>query len=125
MEDKNKEKNREGDSERLSGLLMGLMLGFTWGPFIKSCIYEPPIFRRVSSVNIIDENNDGLQDIVINEGKNRSQTYFGTKDGKYLTADQIKQSELERIEQGYQKQLRETNEYFKRAYSEPNLVGDR
>jgi hypothetical protein len=72
--------------------------------------------QQVKSVSTRDVNNDGLADIVIEREGGDKTVYYGTRDGEYLTTEQMKQREIEKIETAYQEQLRRTDEFYGRAY---------
>jgi hypothetical protein len=80
------------------------------------CRGDKRIKQQTKSLTSRDVNNDGLTDIVIERQGGDKIVYYGTRDGEYLTAEQMKQREIERIETGYREQLRQTNEFYGRAY---------
>ncbi len=74
------------------------------------------------TIDVNDLNSDGLADIVVEQNSGDKTIYYNTESG-YLTAEQMKQREIQRIEQSYQEQLRQTNESYKRAYDGNNVGG--
>lgn len=78
--------------------------------------------KKVSSVSMRDINNDGLEDIVVEQNSGDKTIYYNTGNG-YSTAEEIKNMEIRKIEEGYQKQLKETNEFYRKAYGDSNSVG--
>ncbi|GEM_PF-2778946 len=79
-------------------------------------------FIKSSTARYSDLNSDGLADIVVEQNSGDKIIYYNTG-SEYLTAEQMKQREIQRIEQSYQEQLKKTNEFYKKAYDGNNVGG--
>ena len=56
--------------------------------------------------------------------ENDDYVFYNTGNG-YLTAEQMNQREIEKINQSYKEQLRKTNEFYKKAYDRNDLRGEK
>ena len=77
-------------------------------------------FLNNSKFTTRDLNSDGLADIVVEQNSGDKTVYYNTESG-YLTAEQMKQREIQKIEQSYQEQLRQINEFYKIACDGNNI----
>ncbi len=75
--------------------------------------------QLVKSVSTRDANSDGLVDVIIENNSGNRITYFNTGT-EYLTQEQIRDREIHKIEQAYQQQLKDANEFYQRAYQDVN-----
>ncbi|MDP3026186.1 MAG: hypothetical protein Q8N63_00635 [Nanoarchaeota archaeon] len=75
--------------------------------------------QGIKSVSTRDINSDGLADIVVEQNSGKKTIYYNAG-AEYLTADQMEQREIQRIEQSYQEQLKKTNGSYKNAYDGNN-----
>lgn len=79
--------------------------------------------QQIKSLTLHDINSDGLADIVVEQNSGDKIVYYSDGNDVYLTAEQMKQREIDKIEAGYREQLRKTDEFHKRAYDGNNIGG--
>ena len=125
MENKNEMKN-----EKFNSWCLGIPVGAGIATLITLFITgykidaQKQLFQsqQITSLTSRDVNSDGLADIVVKQNSGDKIIYYNTG-SEYLTAEQMEQREIQKIEQSYQEQLKKTNEFYKRAY-DGNNVGD-
>ncbi len=118
MEDEKKK------NEYTSGWIIGIGLGVglastIWGGISNSRVNN----QQIKSLSSRDINSDGLADIVVEQNSGDKTIYYNDGQDRYLTAEQMKQREIEKIEAGYREQLRQTKEFYNRAYDGNNAGG--
>ena len=106
-------------------------VGIFWGRYRQAKEDEKRIeyFRenlgyKIVNVSLKDMNSDGLSDIVLEQNSRDKIVFYNTGNG-YLTAEQMNQREIEKINQSYKEQLRKTNEFYKKAYDRNDLRGEK
>ncbi len=96
-----------------AGLIcMGSFMGWAYHAEKESDKYSQKF--QIQTIESKDKNNEGLEDVVIKYMDNQENIFYNTGKG-YQTSEQIKQTEIKRIGDSYQNQLRETNEFYQKA----------
>ena len=101
---------------------LATLLGFAGGILMGGIAHMLTVSKNmVSSVDIQDINRDGLKDVVVelNSGKKK---IFYNNGKEYLLNWQMKERDIKKIKESYLNQLKETNEFYKRIYGEPNEI---